>query len=106
MSQKTKNRRKIKRLADKRAKKAAMKTLYESYRDTGKNTLSRRNKKANMKAKSRVATVRHATSQCGNPGCRRCQGVNFGPFLNKEGKPEGMPQWMYQLWAAEEAQAA
>ncbi len=101
MSQKSKNRRKVKRLADKRAKKAAMKALYQSYRDAGKNSLSKRAKKSNTKAKGRIATTKHNTDQCGNPGCIRCQGINFNPFLDKEGKPTkgSMPHWIWLMWS-------
>lgn len=102
MSTRAKNRAKEKRKKEKRARKEATRTLYESYKRQGINTKSKRSKSKNKKSKSATTTRKknHAGGRCGNPGCIKCYGINFNPFL-VNGKPQGMPHWMYQKWMKE-----
>lgn len=95
MSKKSKNKAKIKRRNEKAARKAAQKARYESYMKTGTNRKSKRSQRKDGQVN--VSTVSHPFGQCGNPGCMRCYGVHFKPFL-KNGKPSNMPQWMWLRW--------
>ncbi len=68
MSKSGKTRRKLKRLAAKRAKKAAMRARYEAFKATGQNS-----KRAVLKRqrKKTVRNQRHLVA-CGNVGCKKC----------------------------------
>ena len=71
MSKKCKAEAKKRRLAKKRARKAAQKALYEARMRAGQNSKSKRVKlraKRSRLVKSRV----HARGLCGNIGCSRC----------------------------------
>jgi len=95
MSKKSKASSSAKRLAQKRARKAAMQAQYQKYAEMGKNQKSKRNRSKN--ARKGITTVSHPYGKCGNPGCTKCFGINFNPFL--EGKvPVGMPPRMYSKW--------
>ena len=97
MSKKSKSRAKDKRSKEKASRKAAKKALYQSFRDSGKNNRSKRFRLA-AKRRSSVRAVSHPNGKCGNPGCRKCFAINFHPFLNSKGQPEGMPHWMWLNW--------
>lgn len=71
MSKKSKKLSKEKRLAKKRARKAANKARYEELRRTGMNSKSKRARAAGKKRKL-VKPVDHPKGTCGNIGCRRC----------------------------------
>lgn len=62
---------KEKRRADKRKRKAAMRTLYESWRDAGQNGKSKRALR-NARAAKRSRKHEHIVANCGNIGCKRC----------------------------------
>lgn len=94
MSKSSKTQSKMRRLKEKRARKAAMRLRYEKYRESGQNSKSKRAKKAIMKM---AKTVDHPDGKCGNPACQKCFKISFKPFL-KGGKPHKMPQWMYNKW--------
>lgn len=64
---------KDRRLKAKRAKKSAMRALWESYRDQGVVKGSKRQKRA--AGRQTVRVKRHALGQCGNVGCMRCSAV-------------------------------
>ena len=83
------------RRREKFARKQAKKALYESYAKAGANSKSKRNKQKSKK--NLVSGVDHPDGECGNPGCKKCYGVNFAPFI-KNGQPHQMPQWMWQRW--------
>lgn len=95
MSKKSRAGGKEKRLKEKRARKDAMRSLYKKYAEQGRMKGSKRAKKAKKKP---ISMISHPEGACGNPGCRKCFGVNYKPFLNKLGKPENMPRWMYISW--------
>ena len=69
MSAKTKERARLKRLKEKRNKKSATIALYESFKNSGKN--SKRKKLKDSRAKT-VKSVRHTVAYCGNLACKRC----------------------------------
>lgn len=70
MSKKSKKANKIKRLAEKRARRAANQAKYEAWRVAGKNNKSKRYIKA---SKNRLVGVyTHPEIPCGNPACKRC----------------------------------
>lgn len=96
MSKKTKSQSKEKRKAMKRARKQAMKAKYQAFKEAGKNTKSKRFA-MRSKAKKTARKQDHPLGRCGNPGCIKCFGIHFKPFLLK-GKPYRMPHWMYLRW--------
>ena len=97
MSKKCKAQGSEKRLKEKRNRKAVMQAQYQKFKEQGKNTKSKRSKRKASKAKSGITNINHPNGRCGNPGCIKCFGINFNPFLYK-GKPLGMPCWMYLKW--------
>ena len=97
MSKASKSRSKQKHKQEKRAKKQAQKALYASYRDAGITRHSTRAKRAAI-VNRKVRTARHRLGTCNNTGCMECHGVNFAPFIDKNGVPRHMPQWMYKMW--------
>jgi len=94
MSKKSKNRSSARRRAEKAQRKASKRALYESYRDRGVNTKSKRF----IKKKKVTTHAKHPERPCGNPGCISCYGVDFMAFINKDGSHPNMPQRMYQKW--------
>ena len=70
MSKKAKENSKLKRLNQKRARKAARQAQYEAYRKAGQNKKSKRCRK-NAKGGT-VRSNRHAVAFCGNLGCFKC----------------------------------
>lgn len=99
MSKASKTRAKQKNKKDKKARKEAKQTLYESYKRQGNNTKSRRSKTKIKRVGPRKRI--HPTGRCGNPGCIKCYGVFYGPFL-KDGRPNKMPNWMWKRWMKEQ----
>ena len=97
MSKKSKTKAKEKRKNQKAARKAAQRALYESYMKQGKNTKSKRARK-NEKTAKKVSAISHPDGKCGNPGCIRCFGIHYRPFLQK-GVPYRMPHWMWMRWS-------
>jgi len=97
MSKKSKKKAQLKRRNEKAARKAAQRARYESYMRSGSNTKSKRSQRNGKKKSGRARN--HPFGDCGNPGCRKCYGIHFRPFLNK-GKPQGMPQWMWLRWSS------
>ena len=87
---------KLRRLREKRARRQSMQSQYERWRDEGRN---RKDKSKRAKKAKRVLArnVSHPLGPCGNPGCTRCHGVRFKPFLQGL-VPVGMPQWMWLRW--------
>lgn len=67
MGKKSKSARHVKKMAEKRAAKAAKRALYESNAKSGKG-------KAKHKIESQInpLTNSHAMENCGNVGCKRC----------------------------------
>ena len=70
MSKKSKAKSKLKRLNQKRARKAGLQAQYESYKKEGRNRKSKRFRK-NSKGNT-VRGEKHTTLYCGNLGCLRC----------------------------------
>lgn len=97
MSKKAKAASKKRRQDQKRTRKAARRALYESYRDRGVNSKSRRARN-NVRAQSSLRRGSHPEGRCGNPGCMECFGIRFKPFLVKSG-PRDMPHWMWLRWS-------
>lgn len=98
MSKKSRAKAKLKRKKEKAAAKAQKRALYESFKNQGINSKSFRARKRQKKAKAMTLRVGHGPEKCGNPGCKRCFGVNFSSFLDSKGQPVGMPQWMWKRW--------
>jgi hypothetical protein len=71
MSKKSKKQQKEKRLQKKRARKLANRALYDSRRDAGQNTKSKR-ARASKKKHKLAKTVDHPEGKCGNIGCMKC----------------------------------
>ncbi len=93
MSKKAKAKASRERLKKKRSAKDSMRQLYEGYRDSGKNTKSKRSRKKTSKV-FHLSAISHPHGSCGNIGCIKCHKINFKPFLRK-GKRYRMPHWMY-----------
>ena len=90
------------RAAEKRARKEAMRALYQGYRDKGINAKSKKGKGSGLKAypKGKHPYV------CGNIGCLKCRPVGDKDFDRY--RRGGMPQWMYikfsEFWTARAAE--
>jgi hypothetical protein len=97
MSKKSKKKAKLKRRSEKAARKAAQRARYEGYMKAGNNTKSKRSQRQGAKRTTR--TRNHPNGPCGNPGCIKCHGIHFRPFL-RCGTPLGMPNWMWRHWDA------
>ena len=97
MSKKSKKKTKEKNQKAKRARKDAQRALYESFKNQGINTKSKRARKTSKSKRKMVDGINHPNGACGNQGCIKCHGVHMKPFLRK-GKPHRMPHWMYKLW--------
>jgi hypothetical protein len=100
MSKKSRKTAKAKRLREKRARRMKMQALYDSYREKGMNTKSKRARKSISKGKT-LSAIPH-TWKCGNTGCTKCFPVSFKSFL-VNGEPKGMPQWMWLRWRKQAA---
>ena len=87
---------KLRRLREKRARKQSMQATYDAWRDQGVNKKSKRSRKNAKKTLARNTT--HPLGACGNPGCVRCHGIRFRPFL-QNGQPHHMPQSMFIKWS-------
>jgi len=98
VSNAAKTKHKEKRKKEKQSKKLAKKALYESYKNQGANTKSKRFQKT-QKGKSLTTFIKHPFRPCGNFGCIMCYGIDYKPFLTKKGIPRGMPQWLYMKWS-------
>ena len=73
MSKKAKAASKKKRLAQKRARRAANAAKYEAWRKAGQNSKSKRGKKTNKKAMRRIRLAHpHREGECGNLACNIC----------------------------------
>lgn len=94
----SRQRSKEKRKAEKKSRKAAQKALYQSFRDQGQNA-KRGRSYAKMNRRG-VSDHDVPGGRCGNHGCIRCSGLSFDQFLDKNGVPRGMPQWMFARWKA------
>jgi len=101
MSKTAKAKSKQERLKQKRAKRNAMQALYQSYRDRGETKGSRRGRKKSAKKVNAVSTISHSGGKCGNVGCKKCnpRAINFDGFI-VNGRPKGMPQWMWLIYKA------
>jgi hypothetical protein len=98
VSKRSKTKSKEKRKREKAARKASTRAVYEGYRDKG---INQKSKRALAKGQRKGPRLRlHKNGACGNPGCAHCYGLDFAPFVTKLGKPENMPQWMWQMWRA------
>jgi hypothetical protein len=70
------NKRRKRRLSEKRARKAAAKAKYEQWIREGRNTKSKRVKlRAQRLRKKTVRLGRHREGPCGNIGCKRCNPI-------------------------------
>lgn len=79
MSKSSKAVSKSKNLQAKRAKKAANRATYESWKRLGENTKSTRAK--SKKKKKSLNKGKHLTADCGNIACRKCYKVtNTGVY--------------------------
>jgi hypothetical protein len=76
MSKKAKSEAKLRRRAQKRARKAGERAKYEAWKAAGQNTKSRR-VKLRAKRLRRVAlrSHSHAEGPCGNIGCKHCNPI-------------------------------
>lgn len=95
-SKKAVTKKKKERLAKKRAAKQSQQALYESYKRAGRNLKSKRFVKGQRRL---VKDHDHPHGECGNPGCTKCQGMSFRPYL-KQGEPYNMPHKVYVKWMA------
>jgi ribosome assembly protein YihI (activator of Der GTPase) len=77
MSKKSKTRARDKRKKDKATKKAAMRSLYESYMAQGKNKKKKKDKNG------LGITARHVVANCGNIGCKKCHPAIFAATKRK-----------------------
>ena len=71
MSKKAKSEAKKRRRSQKSARKAAQQALYESRKQSGQNTKSKR-VKLRKQRESTGRTTRHRLGPCQNVGCPRC----------------------------------
>jgi hypothetical protein len=100
MSMGAKNRSKEKRKKEKKRRKEQKAALYASFKEQGRNKKSKRFLLSTEKTNKASAT-KHPISPCGNPGCKACYGVSYTGFLDKDGNPKDMRQWMYISWVRE-----
>lgn len=83
MSKKSKIHAREERRKLKRSKKAAQQALYEGWRDSGKNTKSKRSILNNQRNKKSTTKHMHLVAFCGNPGCKRCASqILTGPKID------------------------
>jgi len=80
MSKKCKNASKLKRLQQKRARRAANKARYQTMARAGENSKSKRFVKRG-KAGKKAGQLSHSEGHCGNTACLRC-------FPNQVRKPK------------------
>jgi hypothetical protein len=97
MSKKSKAKAKLKRLNQKRGRKAARQAQYEAYAKAGQNKKSKRFRKGS-KVNS-VRTTKHATAFCGNLACAKC----FPQFNNPLTAPKHSCLWMKQFTSSKYA---
>lgn len=71
MSKAAKSRARFERVKQKRAKKAAKVTLYEGWRDSGRNLKSKRFVLARGRSRM-IRGTSHPDGPCGNLACRKC----------------------------------
>ncbi len=71
MSKTSKKITKEKNLQKKRARKAANRAKYDSWKLSGDNFKSKRSRKSIVKNK-RVKTINHKDGKCGNIACQAC----------------------------------
>lgn len=71
MSKSSKTKRSLERRKKKRDAKIAEQARYDSYRDIGQNTKSKRYSMRTVGRRG-VRPVRHRLGPCGNVGCQRC----------------------------------
>jgi len=71
----------LKRLNQKKTRKAATQATYEGYVKSGNNRKSKRAQRQGQKGL--VKNERHAVSYCGNLGCARCFPKFADPLLAK-----------------------
>ena len=81
MSKKCKAASKLKNLQAKRSRKAANRALYESRRDAGNNSKSRRSKRRGKR--KLVNTMSHKDGACGNIACKRCDPAGIHGTINR-----------------------
>lgn len=87
---------KLRRLREKRTRKDTMKAQYKKFAEQGRVKGSKRLSRKEQQKK--LSLVSHPNGRCGNPGCKKCFSMNYKPWLNKDGQPEGMSQKLYQSW--------
>ncbi len=83
MSKKSKAKARLERLKKKRGVRATNQRAYEGYIADGKNSKSKRNRRAG--AKRIVKDNKHAIDHCGNLGCKSCYPMINDPKLAKPG---------------------
>lgn len=88
------NRSKEKRKKEKQAEKARKAALYASFKEQGRNKLSKRFL-GKQKRGALLATKHRHLIHCGNPACTQCFGLSYVGFTYRDGRPKSMPQWMY-----------
>lgn len=92
------NRAKEKRKKEKQAEKARKAALYASFKEQGKTKLSKRFTAKQKRGATAATKHRHLERACGNPACKRCFGVSYAGFVDANGVPKKMPQYMFLIW--------
>lgn len=93
----SRNRTKVRRKKERRARKDSMNAQYAAWREAGVNTKSHRAKKNQVKRKV-VKNFDHPDGACTNPACHKCHDLwAFNSFMLR-GKPHNMRPRMYQAW--------
>lgn len=71
------------RKKQKRQRKEAQNALYESYKKSGTNQKSKRNK-LNTKRARNLKTASHSAGRCGNHGCSKCGNDVIKPIFKRQ----------------------
>lgn len=72
MGKAARQKRKMKKAAEKRAQKARNQAQYDEWRRTGQNKKSKRAKTSGKKKKAANGGASHPDGACGNIGCKQC----------------------------------
>lgn len=89
------SRSKAKRKREKDARKAAKKALYESYKNAGRNSKSKRYRQ-NVKMHAGPKPRNHSEGPCGNHACQECFPSSFPQYRRKDGSVmPGTPHWVF-----------
>jgi hypothetical protein len=99
MSKKSKKIAAAQRLSEKRGQKVAMAAQYAAWKAAGANKKSKRFT-LNAQRSGGVLNVKHASSNCGNHGCMKCDSHSPGndPWLASKGSCIYGKRWSSPLW--------